>query len=411
MKQQSEKILVAEDSPTQAEQLKHLLVTKGYAVVIAQNGKEALEVTRKEHPTLIISDIVMPEMDGYEFCRSIKSEANLKEIPVILLTSLSDPADIIRGLLCAADNFIVKPYDEKELLSRIEYILVNRELRKHEKSRLGVEIFFAGQKHAITSDRLQILDLLISTYETAVHKNRELLKVQEKLQQLNTELEAFSYSISHDLRTPLRQILGYAELLVRHSGSALSNEADGYIQTIQDCGTKMTSMIDGLLSFSRLSHAQLRKGPVDLNQLVKEVQNDLRMETEGREIHWKVEPLPTVYGDRSLLYQVFLNLLGNAAKYTRQRTVAEIEVRYREGSENEKIFLVRDNGVGFNMQYADKLFGVFQRLHSESEFGGTGVGLANVRRIIARHGGKTWAEAKEGEGATFYFSLPEQAKE
>ena len=170
------RILIAEDSPTQAEQLEHLLVTNGYTVAVVGNGQEALEAVRKEKPTLIISDIMMPAMDGYELCRSVKSEPGLKDIPVMLLTSLSDPADIIRGLLCAADNFIVKPYRESELLNRIEYILVNRELRQHEKSQLGVDIFFAGQRHLITSDRLQILDLLFSTYETAVQKNHELLK-------------------------------------------------------------------------------------------------------------------------------------------------------------------------------------------------------------------------------------------
>ncbi|MBI3754277.1 MAG: PAS domain S-box protein, partial [Deltaproteobacteria bacterium] len=148
-----------------------------------------LQSLKRHKPLIIISDIVMPEMDWYELCHQIKSEKTLKEIPVILLTSLSDPADIIRGLLCAADNFIVKPYDEKYLLSRIEYILANRELRKHERSQLGVELYFAGQRHSITSDRMQILDLLISTYEAAVEKNRELLKCQDDLKKLNEQLE------------------------------------------------------------------------------------------------------------------------------------------------------------------------------------------------------------------------------
>ncbi len=184
-----EEILIVEDSPTQAEQLQHILERHGYRVSVAANGKQALARMDHQRPALVISDIVMPEMDGYEFCRTIKSNNEFRNIPVILLTSLSDPADIIRGLLCAADNFVVKPYDEKYLLSRIEYILVNRELRKHETSQLGVEIFFAGQKHSITSDRLQILDLLFSTYETAVQKNLELIKAQEALKALNEQLE------------------------------------------------------------------------------------------------------------------------------------------------------------------------------------------------------------------------------
>ena len=400
------RILIAEDSPTQAEQLEHLLVTNGYTVAVVGNGQEALEAVRKEKPTLIISDIMMPAMDGYELCRSVKSEPGLKDIPVMLLTSLSDPADIIRGLLCAADNFIVKPYRESELLNRIEYILVNRELRQHEKSQLGVDIFFAGQRHLITSDRLQILDLLFSTYETAVQKNHELLKAQDELKRLNKELEAFGYSISHDLKTPVRHILGFTELLLRDSKSPPDSKTRGYLTAIQESGTKMITMIESLLAFSRSGYTELRKEPVDMYELAVEVKSRLQMETEGRTIQWRISPLPTVHGDRSLFYEVFQNLLGNAVKYTKPRTAAEIEVGHRDGPEHETTFFVRDNGVGFDMKYAQKLFGVFQRLHNESEFSGTGIGLANVRRIVARHGGNTWAESKEGEGATFYFSLP-----
>ncbi|MBI3111808.1 MAG: response regulator [Ignavibacteriales bacterium] len=408
---QKGKILIAEDSPTQAEQLKHLLLAHGYVVVTAGNGKEALRAVHEEKPTLIISDIMMPEMDGYELCRSVKSDPQLKDIPVMLLTSLSDPADIIRGLLCAADNFIVKPYSNEELLNRIEYILVNRELRRHEKSQLGVDIFFAGQRHLITSDRLQILDLLFSTYETAVQKNQALVKVQDELKRLNKELEAFGYSISHDLRTPVRHILGFTELLLRDPQLQPEGKARGYVSIIQDSCRRMMTMIDGLLAFSRLSYAEMRREHVDMDRLVREARRDLGTETGGREVIWNISPLPSVDGDRSLLYEVLQNLLGNAVKYTRPRMQATIEVGSHDGPENETTFFVRDNGVGFDMKYAHRLFEVFQRLHAESEFSGTGVGLANVRRIIARHGGKTWAESKEGEGATFFFSLPKPPPE
>jgi signal transduction histidine kinase len=399
-----ENILIAEDSATQAEQLRQMLVFHGYNVSVVQNGKQALEAIRKERPTLVVSDVMMPEMDGYDLCRTIKSDPDLKDIPVMLLTSLSDPADIIRGLLCAANNFIVKPYREDELLSRIEYILVNRELRQLEKSQLGVDIYFAGQRHLITSDRLQILDLLFSTYETAVQKNHELRSAQEELQKLNKELEAFSYSVSHDLRTPVRQILGFTSLmapLIPPGG-----KEQEYLATIQNAGTRMMTMIESLLTFSRLTHADLRKDLVDMNGIVREASTNLRVDTEGRTLEWTISSLPQVHGDRALLYEVFQNLLGNAIKYTRPRPVARIEVGHKEGSKNDDVFFVRDNGVGFDMKYVDRLFGVFQRLHRESEFGGTGIGLANVRRIITRHGGSTWAEAKVNEGATFYFSLP-----
>jgi PAS domain S-box-containing protein len=187
---QSVEILIVEDSPTQALQLQHILEQHDHRASIATNGREALDFLRQRKPLMVISDVLMPEMDGYQLCQQIKADARLKDIPVILLTSLSESKAIINGLECGADNFIVKPYDDKYLLSRIGYILVNRELRKHGKTELGVEIFFAGQEHYITSGRLQILDLLLSTYETAVQQNRALIEARDALQKLNEHLEA-----------------------------------------------------------------------------------------------------------------------------------------------------------------------------------------------------------------------------
>lgn len=183
------KILIVEDSPTQAERLKYLLETNGHIVTIAGGGKEALSILHSEKPALIISDIMMPEMDGYQLCKEIKADEKLKDIPVMLLTALSDAKDVLRGLECNADNFITKPYDEKYLLSRIHYILINRELRKSEKMQIGVEVFFSGQKFVITSERQQILDLLLSTYETAVQQNIELARIRDELKALNEQLE------------------------------------------------------------------------------------------------------------------------------------------------------------------------------------------------------------------------------
>ena len=182
-------ILIVEDSLTQAESLKYLLETNGHQITVAGSGKEALSILHSQKPALIISDIIMPEMDGYQLCKEIKADEKLKDIPVILLTALSDPKDVLRGLECNADNFITKPYDEKYLLSRIHYILINRELRKSEKMQIGVEVFFSGQKFLITSERQQILDLLLSTYETAVQQNIELARIRDELKALNEQLE------------------------------------------------------------------------------------------------------------------------------------------------------------------------------------------------------------------------------
>jgi signal transduction histidine kinase len=237
-------------------------------------------------------------------------------------------------------------------------------------------------------------------------RDRALRKKNAELVAANKELDAFSYSVSHDLRAPLRHINGYASMLVGCDGAALSPKGQKYLDNISAAAKQMGELIDNLLEFARMGRTEIRVQSVDLRAVAEEVVTTLRTETAQRTIHWKINPLPVVPGDRAMLRQVFANLLSNAAKYTRQRDVAEIEIGSRQDSLEEVVLFVRDNGAGFSMKYAEKLFGVFQRLHSAQDFEGTGIGLANVRRIIARHGGRTWAEGEENVGATFFFSLP-----
>ncbi|HPJ56987.1 MAG TPA: transporter substrate-binding domain-containing protein [Kiritimatiellia bacterium] len=234
-----------------------------------------------------------------------------------------------------------------------------------------------------------------------------LRKSEEALVAANKELEAFSYSVSHDLRAPLRHVAGFVQLLQANAQGKLDETGARYIEVIAGATRKMGELIDDLLSFSRTGRAQMRIEPVALGPLVDECRRELEPETKGRRIEWVIGELPEVQADRSLLRQVLANLLGNAVKYTGKREDARIEVTSRrEGG--EIIVCVRDNGAGFDMKYADKLFGVFQRLHNESDFEGTGIGLANVRRIVVRHGGRTWAEGAVDRGAAFSFSLPEE---
>jgi signal transduction histidine kinase len=235
---------------------------------------------------------------------------------------------------------------------------------------------------------------------------KELRSRGELLQAANKELEAFSYSVSHDLRAPLRHIDGYAALLSKAAGEALNDKARRYLQTISDSAKQMGQLIDDLLVFSRMGRQDMLRTTVSLDQLIKTVLHDLRLDLQERVISWTMHPLPNVSGDPAMLRQVFVNLVSNALKFTATRPEAKIEIGVaKEGPRDVEIF-VRDNGVGFDMQYVDKLFGVFQRLHRNDEFEGTGIGLANVRRIIHRHGGRTWAEGAADQGATFYFSLP-----
>lgn len=240
--------------------------------------------------------------------------------------------------------------------------------------------------------------------------HRELeARVQSRtaaLQEANRELEAFSYSVSHDLRAPLRHIGGFATMLEKHAGPTLDEKGRRYVTVILQSTARMGQLIDDLLDFSRHGRAELRTDNVPLDGLVEAVRAGLQSETDGRVVEWQIAPLPAVRGDPALLRQVFLNLLGNAVKYTRRREVARIEIGVQARTAEESVVFVRDNGAGFDMRYVDKLFGVFQRLHHENEFEGTGVGLATVRRIVQRHGGRVWAEGSLDEGATFFVALP-----
>lgn len=226
------------------------------------------------------------------------------------------------------------------------------------------------------------------------------------LRQSNEELEAFSYSVSHDLRTPLRHVLGFAGLVRQEAGDALPPAQLRHLESIRIAAERMNELIDDLLAFSRVGRTELHKRAIDLGELLETVRRDLQRETEERDIEWVIHPLPVVLADPSLLRQAMVNLLSNALKFTAPYKKARIEVGSSSLDPGETVVYVRDNGVGFDPQYAGKLFGVFQRLHHGREFEGTGIGLANVRQIIRRHGGRVWAEGQPGEGATFYFALP-----
>ncbi len=231
-----------------------------------------------------------------------------------------------------------------------------------------------------------------------------------QIEAANKELESFSYSVSHDLRAPLRHVIGYIELLQKNASPVLDEKSLRYLMTISESAKRMGILIDDLLDFSRIGRIEMQETMFSPEQLIEEVRSELQHEMTGREIAWQIGPLPDIHGDRSLMKLVFLNLLANAIKFTASRERATIEIGTASGAENETVVFVRDNGVGFDMKYADKLFGVFQRLHGTGEFEGTGIGLANVQRIIHRHGGRTWAEGSVEGGATLYFSIPKKDK-
>jgi light-regulated signal transduction histidine kinase (bacteriophytochrome) len=236
----------------------------------------------------------------------------------------------------------------------------------------------------------------------------EKMKIQsEKLEDANQELEAFAYSVSHDLRVPLRAIDGFSRILLEDYEDKLDEEGIRLLNIVRDNTAKMGHLIDDILLLSRAGRQEMKMSEIDMESLANNSFNEFQEEIKGRELQFEVDKLPHAYGDRALLSQVFQNLIGNAIKFTRNRNPAVIEVGAKgDEDDKENVYYVRDNGAGFDMKYINKLFGLFQRLHSPEEFEGTGVGLSIVQRIIKRHGGHVWGEGKVDEGATIYFTLP-----
>jgi signal transduction histidine kinase len=394
-----------------------MLVKEGYRVTLAKDGAEGLAAARKEPPKVIVSDITMPVMDGFELCHAVRQDAGLRDIPVILLTMLTDTRDVIRGLNAGADYYVTKPFNEQYLLSRINTAL--KDPPKHSNEQIEMELSIEGEKYPVRAGRQQIMNLFISIYENAALKNSELISTQDQLnilnksleektrelEEANKDLEGFAYSVSHDLRTPLRAIDGFSHQVLKRYEDKLDDEGKRYLHMVRDNTLKMSQLIDDILAFSRMGRLGMSMAEVNMEGLAREVFDELMPAAAGRDLAVEIKPLPPARGDHAILRQVWVNLLGNAIKFTRHNPAASIQVgSYAEGKEH--VYFIKDNGAGFDMQYADKLFGVFQRLHGVEEFEGTGIGLAIVKRVITRHGGRVWAEGKVNKGATFYFTLP-----
>lgn len=370
------------------------------------------------------------KMLGYESPEEIVDEVS--EIGNQLYADPSDRRKLM-GLITAHDkinNFEVKGYRRD---GRPIWVSINAHAVRDEKGDLK---FIEGTMNDITTrrqaeeqikkvheEKLRMLEaaeksrkVLLSVVEDQKLAEEEIRKLNEELEQrvkdrtaqleaANKELEAFSYSVSHDLRGPLQHITGFAELLNKRAAGSLDDKSKHYLKVITDSTVRMGRLIDDLLSFSRMGRAEMLKKRTNLDILVAEVLKEFQSGSRGKGIEWKIGRLPEVYGDSAMLRQVFVNLVSNAYKFTEKRKDAVIEIGSSKSEKGDLCVYVKDNGAGFDMKYSDKLFGIFQRLHSANEFEGTGIGLANVRRIIHRHGGKVWAEGKVGEGATFWFTV------
>lgn len=404
-------VLVAEDSFVQAKKVKRFFDNQSIRCVVCKNGSEALQKARDEKPELIVSDLVMPIMNGYEFCKSIKVDPKLSDVPFIILTSLNDPMDIIRGLQAGADNFITKPYEEEYLLTRINYLIANRHVRMMGSGDMSMEIVFQEQRFTINSDKKQILDLLLSVYEAAINRNMQLIEAQRQLEELNEslrnanqELEAFTRTVSHDLRAPINGVLSFASLLEEIFEEEENEEAREYIDNIITSGKKMTQLINDLLAYSRSANHEIEVHEVDLSELVEEIVEDLTNVNYTADYDIGIESEMVIHADPKLIAIVMENLINNALKYSQKEESPQIEI----GSDvmnNQTVYYVKDNGAGFDMTKSESLFRPFIRLHSDKDFSGTGVGLSTVKRILERHGGTIWVESEINVGSTFYFTI------
>jgi signal transduction histidine kinase len=526
-------VLIVDDEPLNCKLLESLLLPEGYLTVTAGSGAQALGLVAKSAPDLILLDVMMPELDGYQVAALLKADPVTSNIPIIMVTALSDRDARIAGLKAGAEEFLSKPVDRAELWLRVRNLLRLKDygdfLRNHnllleqevmartadlrqstqlqlsEAARqvailnaLPAHIALLDRKGQVVSvndawrnfsgshvllstaygvglDYLQVCDdalgssagdarqaaqgiravlrgsLSSFSLEYACHtltqrrwfmltvtplssdhmggvivmhldvsarkqaqEDIQLLnddledRVRHRTDQLqvaNQELEAFSYSASHDLRTPLSAIDGYSSLLAKDIGAGASERSKHYLLRIRAGVAQMGELIDALLSLAQVSRSNLNWGPVDLSAMAHAVLAGYCEREPQRQAAFTIMPGLQVTGDHRLLQQVMDNLLGNAWKFSSQSAQTSITVSCSTGSNAETVYTVRDSGAGFDMAYADKLFGAFQRLHTSAEFAGTGIGLATVHRIVTRHGGRIWAESVPGEGSSFHFTL------
>jgi light-regulated signal transduction histidine kinase (bacteriophytochrome) len=330
-------------------------------VLAVADGLTALAAAREKPPSLVLTDIMMPGLDGFGLLRQLRASPATQSIPVILLSARAGEESAVEGLNAGADDYLTKPFSAQELMARV---------RTHLK---------------LAQARLEWTN---------------------KLEQSNKELESFSYSVSHDLRTPLRAIDGFSKALLDEYSGKLDEHACHYLRRVRTAALKMSRLMNVLLDMSRVSRSALEKESIDLTELARSIVANFQSREPARKVAIDIAEGLSATGDRRLITIVLGNLLGNAWKYTAKEATAQIAFG-EEQKGHEPVFYVRDNGVGFNMAHANELFVPFHRLHHESEFEGTGIGLATAQRVISRHGGSIWAEAAVRVGATFYFTLGE----
>ena len=400
-------ILVVDDKPENLRLLSTLLSERGYQCRAVLNGSMALRAVQTKAPDLVLLDIMMPQMDGYEVCQKLKEDQETREIPVIFLSAKDEVFDKIKAFTLGAVDYISKPFQVEEVLARIENQLVLRRLQMQLKKQ-NVLLQQEINSRLAVEKTLQEQNILLQK-EISERQRAELAlqKTNQELARSNAELEQFASIASHDLQAPLATIANYAQLLEERDKDNLDAKAHQFIHKIVKGSSRMQKLIDDLLEYSRVSSRGQKFEVCDCNRILEEVMANLQGVIHKNKASLSYSLMPVVMGDNSQLVQLFQNLISNAIKYHGDEPPV---IEITSLNQNEYwLFAVRDNGIGIDPKYFSRIFQIFQRLHTQEAYSGTGIGLAICQKILARHGGKIWVESELGQGATFYFTLPQRS--
>lgn len=356
-------ILIVDDTPDNLRVLSAMLTNRGYEVRKALNGRRAIASVQSEPPDLILMDIRMPEMDGYEVCRQLKATPQGCEVPIIFISALDDALDKVRAFAAGGVDYVTKPFQEAEVLARIE--------------------------HQLRIQRLQ----------------QQLIEQNEELLRSNRELEQFAYVVSHDLQQPLQSVTGFVRLLQMKYEDSLDDVAQDYLNRIHETGSRMQRLVQDLLTYAQVGRQEQEPQSVDCNQILRQVLENLQEAIDKKRATFTWDSLPVVQGNESQLIQLFQNLISNGIKFVPDDVAPQIHIAVMQQKDYWQIG-IQDNGIGIKPENCEQIFEIFQRLHTGSKYSGTGIGLATCKKIVEQHQGHIWVKSQLGEGTTFFFTLP-----
>lgn len=401
----SGKILIVDDNPDNLKVLYTYLKSVGFEVLVAEDGMVGIEAVKRSQPELILLDVMMPGIDGFEVCRRLKADAATRNIPVIFLTALSETVNKLTGFQVGGVDYITQPIEQEEVAARVRTHLIltrTRHKLQQQNQQLQQEIDRRQQIERELTQSRQLLQQNNDNLEQAVaYRTAELATS-------NKDLEHFAYIASHDLRQPIRKIRMCTEYLAEDYGHCFDEQAREYMSYITKSTDRMYLLIDDLLAYSRVGKREENLVSIDLNKVVEDVLEDLSITIEEKQPTIDYQDLPTIKGNLTEIRQLLQNLIGNSLKFTGDRS-PEIKIKAIRQEDNW-LFSIQDNGIGIESRFYDKIFQMFQRLHCSSNYEGTGIGLAICHKVVTSHGGEIWLESQVGEGTTFFFTLPESVQ-